>query len=90
MALIRQVLQHPQHGRWAYVEYSDEQKGISKELGSKNFATKEEAEEFSKGFEPFSYVWVEPKEIKLKRLLSQKENHEKQLENINNELKQLQ
>lgn len=89
MALIRQVLQHPHHGRWAYVEYSDEEKGVSTELGSKNFGTKQEAEDFSKGFDLFSYVWVEPKEIKQNRLLNEKENLEKRLIDIQTELKKI-
>lgn len=87
MALIRTVAQHPGHGRWGYIEFSDEDKNfLPIELGSKNFGTKKEAEEFSLGFELFSYVWVEPKEIKKKRLNTEKELLERKLELINKEL----
>ena len=86
MALIRSVLQHPDKKCWAYVEYSDESKTHSIVLGQKEFETQDEAWEYSKGFEPFSYEWKDPNETKRKNLLEERTRLEKRLDEINNEL----
>jgi hypothetical protein len=83
MALFRQVLQHPETKKWAYIEHSDETKMVNI-LGDKEFDTKEEAFEWSKGFRPFSYVWEENRERN--ELLEEKERLEKKLAQINSDL----
>jgi len=85
--MIRSVLQHPTKKCWAYVEWNDQRSHV---LGGKEFATQEEAEEFSKGFDAFSYEWVEPTELAKRTLLADKAMHEKELERINAELDSLQ
>ncbi len=88
MALIRQVLQS-KSGRWGYVEYSDENNTHSIELGQKNFATKEEAEEYSKGFDSFSYTWVNPVERKKKELQEERKRLVSRIEEIDYEWNKL-
>lgn len=85
MALIRQVKIHENLRMWAYIEWAHENTHITV-LGGEHFKTKEEAEEFSKGFAPDSYEWVEPAEIKTKRLNAEKLKLEKRLAEINLEL----
>ena len=89
MALIRKVVQHPKKKCWAYVEYSDENENHQVILGDNEFETREEALLYSDGFEPFSYEWVAPEIIKLKKLQTEKEQLEKRLSEIDNELKSL-
>lgn len=89
MALIRQVKRNSGSGMYAYVEFSDEDKSVFTLLGGKEFFTSEEAEDYSKGFEIDSYEYVEPSELKIKRLTSEKEKLEKRLSEIDNELKSL-
>ena len=59
MTIIRQVVQHPIKKCWAYVEASTEN-NVRMILGDKEFETEEEAIAYSKGFEPFSYEWIDP------------------------------
>lgn len=87
MALIRKVAQHENSWAWAYIEYSDENKNHFKILGGKEFATKDEAIEYSKGFEPFSYEWKEPEDIKIQRLIAEKQQLIHRLNEIETELK---
>ena len=89
MALIRQVKRNSGSGMYAYVEFSDEDKSVFTLLGGKEFLTYEEAEDYSKGFEIDSYEYVEHLELKIKRLTYEKENLEKRLSEIENELKHL-
>ena len=90
MALIRSVKRHENSRMWAYIESSDEctkeHPNMYKIMGDKDFQTKEEAEDYAKGFEIGSYVWIEPVEIKMKRLLSEKEKIQKRLNEIDIEL----
>lgn len=87
MALIRQVSRNSQSGMYAYIEYSDESNIGIKILGDREFSTKEEAEDWSKGFDSFSYIHIEPKELAIKRLTISKEKLEKELAKVNEELK---
>jgi len=87
MAVFRGVKQHENSWMWAYVEWSDENPNHFQLLGGKEFRTKEEAEDYSKGFSIDSYEWVEPSEIKSKRLNDEKEKLQKRLEQIDIELK---
>lgn len=89
MALIRSVLQHPTKKCWAYVEYSDENSTHSIVLGGKEFDIQDEAWEYSKGFEPFSYEWKEPKQTHLDKLFTERMELEKRLAEINNEINSL-
>ena len=89
MALIRQVRVHENSRMWAYVEWSDENKNHFIVLGGKEFATREEAEEYSEGFAPDSYNWVEPKQIKINRLNKEKERLQNRLSEIDSELNQI-
>lgn len=73
MALIRSVIKHQEKELWAYVEFSDENQNHEVILGGKEFPTEEEAEEWSKGFKPFSYDWVDPKVSRKEDLVREKE-----------------
>ena len=86
MALIRNVKCHENTRLWAYIEYSDENKNHLQVLGSKHFSTKEEAEEYSQGFSIDSYEWIEPSEIRRKRLNNEREKLQKRLSDIEAEL----
>lgn len=86
MAVFRGVKRHENSRMWAFLEWSDENPNHFKLLGSKEFGTKEEAEEYSLGFAVDSYEWVEPSEIKLKRLTSEKAKLEQRLLEIQKEL----
>ena len=86
MAVFRGVKRHENSWMWAYVEWSDENKNHFQILGGKEFQTKEEAEEYSLGFALDSYDWVEPIEIKKKRLKTEKVKLEKRLVEIDKEL----
>lgn len=86
MALIRQVRCHENSRMWAYVEWSDEDSNHFTILGGKEFPTKEEAEDYAKGFAIDSYEWVEPAELKTKRLTTEKEKLQKRLAEIDAEL----
>lgn len=79
MALIRQVSRNIQSGMYAYIEYSDESNIGIKILGGKEFHNKEDAIDWSKGFESFSYEHKEPKDIAIKRLSSEKKKLEDRL-----------
>lgn len=87
MALIRKVACNENSRAWAYIEYSDENPAQTlKILGDREFSTKEEAEDWSKGFAIDSYDHIEPLELKRNRLLDEKEQIEKRLKEISNEL----
>jgi hypothetical protein len=86
MALIRQVLKHPSQNKWAYIEYSDESSTYQVILGHKEFDAEEEADEWAKGFEPFSYSWQDLETTKRENLLCEKANAEKKLQEINSQL----
>lgn len=86
MALIREVRRNSGSGYWAYIEFSDEDKSVFTLLGGREFPTREEAEDYSKGFEIDSYEYVEPKELKIKRLSKEKEKLQKRLSEIESEL----
>ncbi|RZJ71098.1 hypothetical protein [Flavobacterium sp.] len=86
MALIRKVRVHENSRAWAFVETSDENPNHIVILGSQEFSTKEEAEEWSKGFAPDSYDHVEPSELKRNRLTAEKEKLQRRLEEIEAEL----
>lgn len=86
MALIRQVKVHENSRMWAYVEFSDENPNHFVLLGGKEFPTREEAEDYSKGFALDSYEWGEPLELKRKRLTKEKEKLQKRLSEIEVEL----
>lgn len=82
MATIRSVLQHSVSKKWAYIEWSDEEKGIEQILGGREFETKEEAVEYAKGFGSFGYVWQDPKDEKRARLIAEKEKLQAKLDAI--------
>ncbi len=82
--LYRTVTQNQAKTKWAFVEVSDESKMPAHILGEKEFDTKEEAVEFSKGFRPFSYEWEENREKK--ELMEEKERLESRLSEINKEI----
>lgn len=86
MAIYRQVKVHENSRMWAYVEWSDENIKHFTLLGGKEFSTKEEAEDYSKGFAIDSYDWVEPAELKNIRLNAEKEKLQKGLLEIEAEL----
>ena len=86
MALIRQVKVHQNSRMWAFVEFSDEDKNHFILLGGQEFSTKEEAEDYSKGFAIDSYEWVEPIELKSKRLNAEKVKLLQRIDEINSEL----
>lgn len=86
MAFIRQVRQHENSRMWAYVEWSDENTNHFVLLGGQEFLTREEAEDYAKGFSIDSYKWVEPAELKTKRLTAEREKLQKRLAEIESEL----
>ena len=69
--IIRQILRHSDSGMWAYVERSGSGNHFTI-LGGKEFTTKEEAEDFAKGFALDSYTYTEPEELKLKKVNDKK------------------
>lgn len=86
---IRQVLQHPKTGKWAYVEYNTGSK-IESILGDKEFDTKEEAEEYSKGYTSlFSHEWKDPATYHVEKLKEERNILIKRLAEIDTELKPL-
>lgn len=86
MALIRQVLQHPETKKWAYIEYSDETNTLSQVLGDKEFDTEEEAIEWSKGFTFNSYEWKDPKAIEVEKIIVEMNQLTKKLYELENKL----
>ncbi len=87
MAIIRKVARHEHSGAWAYIEYSDENpSGTLRVLGGMEFPTREEAEDYSKGFALDSYEYVEPLVLKRERLNAEKARLEKRIEQIDSEL----
>lgn len=66
--LIRTVSQSKTTGKWAFIEYSDEDKNVFSIIGDKEFDTKEEANQWAEGFDAWSYVRENPSEIKEKKI----------------------
>lgn len=86
MALFRTVVKKSDGQKWAYVEYSDENPSHCIVLGGKEFDSEEQAKEWSKGFDSFSYVWEEPNQRKIKELQLERSELEQRLYSINAEL----
>lgn len=84
--LIRQVKRHAHSGMWAYVEFSDENPGTVEMLGNMEFQAKEEAEDYSQGFAPGSYEYVEPISMKIKKLLKEYNHHSKRISELGVEI----
>lgn len=66
--LIRIVSQSKTTCKWAFIEYSDEDKNVFSILGDKEFDTKEEATQWAEGFDIGSYVRENPSEIKGRKI----------------------
>ena len=88
MAEIREVLQHPDTKKWAYIEHSDENNNMTI-LGDKEFSTREEAELWSEGFKPFNYQWQDFKQIRIKELEDELHRMEARIDEIYVELTRL-
>jgi hypothetical protein len=86
MALIRKVAQHENSRMWAYIEFSDENPSHVTILGGREFATKEEATEWAKGFSLDSYTYEEPAEAKRNRLIKEKNELQVRMAEIEKEL----
>lgn len=89
MAHIRQVIKNELTNKWAFIEYSDEHKYYLAIMGGKEFDSEGEAIQYSKGFEPFSYEYQEPKLIRLNRLEKWKEETMEKLKSVEEEIKNL-
>ena len=86
MAIIRQVSKNTATGMYCFIELSDEVEPTFTMLGGQYFATKEEAVEYSQGFELDSYVYEEPVEIQTRILLQEKDRLEFRLQEIQEQL----
>ena len=86
MALYRDIKVHENSRMWAFVEWSDEDPQHFVLLGGKEFPTKQEAEDFSKGFAVGSYDWKEPSSIKISRLQKEEYRLQERLREIESEL----
>ena len=73
MAIIRQVSKNTATGMYCFIELSDDVEPTFTILGGQYFPTKEEAVEYSKGFELDSYVYENPEVIQT-RLLTEEKN----------------
>lgn len=89
MARIRQVLQHSESKKWAFVETSDEDKKHVVIMGDKEFDDKAEAEEWAKGFAMDSYVYVDPKTARRSRLEAELIGLKDRLQEVEKELEDL-
>ncbi len=87
MALIRQVKVHENSRAWAFIEFSDEHPERITILGNREFPTKEEAVEYSKGFEVGSYEYVEPEQSRRMRLVLERTKLHDRIQEINRQLK---
>ena len=87
MALIRAVKRNSGSGMWGYIEWSDEDPNNTIHMvGSQEFAEEQDCIDYSKGFAPESYEWVEPKELKQKRLLKEMDTLSDRLSKVKDEL----
>ena len=86
MAIIRQVSKNTATGMYCFIELSDEVEPTFTILGGQYFATKEEAVEYSQGFELDSYVYEDPVEIQTRILLQEKDRLEFRLQEIQEQL----
>jgi hypothetical protein len=86
MTLIREVSFAPAKKKWAYVEFSDENANHAIVIGHQEFDTKEEAEIWAKGFDPFSYVRKDPNPKDIDDLLAEKERLNQEIETINTKI----
>ena len=76
MTKVRKVLRNAGSGMWGYIELDQDNEYI-RAVGNMEFAEKEEAEEYAKGFAPGSYEYVETKEMKIayiEKLIAKTEN----------------
>ena len=64
MAIIRQVSKNTATGMYCFIELSDDVEPTFTIIGGQYFATKEEAVEYSLGFELDSYIYEAPIVIK--------------------------
>ena len=79
--VVRQVLYNGDTDKWAYIERSlDNSHFII--LGGQEFSTKEEAEEFTKGFALDSYTWVDPEERAFQHYLKTRKNLISQIQSL--------
>ena len=89
MAIIRAVKRNSESGMWGYIEYSDEDpKRTIHMVGPREFAEEQDAIDYSKGFAPDSYEYVEPMELKKERLLKSLEMHKEAYNKVCEELKE--
>ena len=82
MAIIRQVSKNKATGMYCFMELSDDVEPTFTILGGQYFATKEEAVEYSLGFELDSYVYKDPVEIQTRILLQEKDRLENRIQEI--------
>ena len=89
----RLVTQNLETGKWSYVEVSEGNSifdGVRTTcvnvLGDKEFDSKEEATEYSKGFIDGSYIWVDKHEKKSFRLKKARLTYFKRIHHINKQL----
>ena len=86
MAIIRQVSKNTATGMYCFIELSDNVEHTFTILGGQYFATKEEAVEYSQGFELDSYVYEAPIVIQTRILLQEKDRLETRLQKIQEQL----
>ena len=86
MAIIRQVSKNTATGMYCFIELSDDVEPTFTILGGQYFATKEEAVEYSLGFELDSYVYEDPVVIETRILLQEKDRLETRLQEIQEQL----
>ena len=89
MALWRQVRQNMASKKWAFIETSDENSIHCIIMGGKEFDTEEEAEEWRKGFSPFTYEWKDPKIREIEKWEKEKERAEALFKTATDELEKL-
>ena len=82
MAIIRQVSKNTATGMYCFIELSDDVEPTFTILGGQYFATKEEAVEYSQGFELDSYVYKDPVEIQTRILLQEKDRLDTRIQEI--------
>ena len=86
MAIIRQVSKNTATGMYCFIELSDDVEPTFTILGGQYFATKEEAVEYSQGFELDSYIYEYPVEIQTRILLQEKDRLENRIQEIQEQL----
>ncbi len=82
MAIIRQVSKNTATGMYCFIELSDDVEPTFTILGGQYFATKEEAVEYSQGFELDSYIYEYPVEIQTRILLQEKDRLKNRIQEI--------